>query len=127
MKFKAISILLFSISLLSAESNYSKAYKMCMDNSGGVTLKMRMCNGDEVKQQDKMLNTNYKKAMKVLSKDKKNELKKVQRLWMKYRDLKCGFEGSLTGGSMDLIMGGACLLDMTSVRAKELSTIGMVF
>ena len=123
MKFKAISILLVSVSLLSAESNYSKAYKTCMDNSGGVTLKMRMCNGDEIKQQDKMLNTNYKQAMKVLTKEKKDELKKVQRLWMKYRDLKCGFEGSLTGGSMDLIMGGTCILDMTAVRAEELGSI----
>ena len=123
MKFKAISILLVSMTLLSAESNCSKAYESCMDTSGGVTSKMRMCNGDEIKQQDKILNANYKKAMKVLSKEKKDELKKVQRLWMKYRDLKCGFEGSLTGGSIDLIMGGACLLDMTAVRAKELGSI----
>jgi uncharacterized protein YecT (DUF1311 family) len=94
-----------------------------MDKSGGVTLKMRMCNGDEIKQQDKRLNTNYKKAMQVLSKDQKSELKKVQRLWMKYRDVKCGFEGSLTGGSMDLLMGGACLLDMTAIRADELENI----
>lgn len=98
-----------------------------MDNSGGVTLKMRTCNGNEIKHQDKMLNINYKKAMKVLSKEKKSELKQVQRGWMKYRDLKCGFEGSLTGGSMDLIMGSDCLLDMTAVRAKELGSISQGF
>jgi uncharacterized protein YecT (DUF1311 family) len=97
-----------------------------MDSSGGVTLKMRMCNGDEIKRQDKMLNTNYKQAMKVLNKEKKSELKKVQRLWMKYRDVKCGFEGSLTGGSMDLLMGGACILDMTAKRAKELGSISAI-
>jgi len=127
MKIKAISILLTSVTLLSANSNYSKTYKQCMDKSGGVTMKMRMCNGDEIKRHDKILNTNYKKAMKVLSKEKKTELKKVQREWMKYRDLKCGFEGSLTGGSMDLIMGGACILDMTAVRAKELGSISATF
>ena len=126
MKLKAISMLLVSMTLLSAESNYSKTYKTCMDSSGGVTLKMRTCNGNEIKQQDKMLNTNYKKAMKVLSKEKKDELKKAQRLWMKYRELKCGFEGSLTGGSMDLLMGGDCLLDMTAVRAKELGSISKI-
>ena len=126
MKIKAISILLVSATLLSANSNYSKTYKQCMDKSGGVTLKMRMCNGDEVKRQDKMLNTNYKKAMQVLSKDQKREMTTVQRLWMKYRDVKCGFEGSLTGGSMDLLLGGACLLDMTAIRANELENISNI-
>ena len=126
MKLKFISILLVSATLLSAGSNYSKAYKTCMNKSGGVTLKMRTCNGNEIKHQDKKLNTNYKKAMKVLSKEKKTELKKVQREWMKYRDMKCGFEGSMTGGSMDLLMGGDCLLDMTAVRAKELGSISAI-
>ena len=123
MKIKAISILLVSATLLSANSNYSKTFKQCMDKSGGVTLKMRQCNGSEIKRHDKLLNANYKKAMKVLSSKKKTELKKVQREWIKYRDMKCAFEGSMTGGSMDLIMGGACILDMTSERAKELGSI----
>lgn len=127
MKIKAMSILLIFVTLLSANSNYRKEYNQCMDASGGVTLKMRMCNGDEIKRQDKMLNTNYKKAMKVLSKEKKAELKKVQRGWMKYRDLKCDFEGSLTGGSIDMIMGGDCILDMTAGRAKELGSISATF
>ena len=127
MKNKIIITLLVSSTLLSANAKYSKTYTQCMKNSGGVTLKMRMCNGDEIKKQDKMLNVNYKKAMKVLSKAKKSELKKVQREWMKYRDLKCGFEGSMTGGSMDLIMGGDCILDMTAVRAKELEIISVMF
>lgn len=127
MKIKIISVLITSATLLSANSNYSKTYKQCMDKSGGVTMKMRICNGDEIKRHDKMLNTNYKKAMKALSKEKKAELKKVQREWMKYRDLKCGFEGSMTGGSIDLILGGDCILDMTAVRAKELGSIGVMF
>ena len=120
---KIISVLFVSATLLPADINYSKSYKQCMDKSGGVTLQMRMCNGDEIKRHDKLLNTNYKKAMQVLSTEQKSELKKVQRLWMKYRDVKCGFEGSLTGGSMDLLMGGACLLDMTAIRADELENI----
>ena len=127
MKNKLISTLILSSTLLSANITYSKTYKQCMDNSGGVTLKMRMCNGDEIKRHDKLLNVNYKTAMKVLTKEKKSELKQVQRGWMKYRDLKCGFEGSMTGGSMDLLMGGACLLNMTAVRAKELENISQGF
>jgi len=127
MKIKAINILLVSATILSANSNYSKIFKQCIDNSGGVTLKMRQCNGAEIKRHDKLLNANYKKAMKVLSLNKKTELKKVQREWIKYREMKCGFEGSMTGGSMDLIMSGACILDMTAVRAKELGSIASGF
>ncbi len=126
MKFKAISILLASVTLLSAQ-NYSKEYTQCMKNSGGVTLEMRLCNGDEVARQDKMLNKNYKQSMKVLDKEKKEELKKVQRLWMKYRDVKCGFLGGLTGGTMDMIMSGDCVLEMTAGRAGELKSIGTMF
>lgn len=113
--------------LLVANSNYTQNYKKCIDNSGGVTLKVRMCNGDEIKRQDRLLNTNYKTAMKVLSPEKKTELKKVQREWIKYRDVKCRLEGSLTGGSIDLLMGGSCILEMTAIRAKELGAISTVY
>ena len=81
---------------------YSREYKRCLDNSGGVTSEMRNCNGNELKFQDNLLNKYYKQAMKVLDAAHRDELKKVQRLWMKYRDAKCGFLFGLTGGTMDL-------------------------
>ena len=86
---------LFMLSLMTlpviivAEAQYSSQYQPCLDRSGGVTLEMRTCNGNELKYQDKLLNKNYKKAMKVIDAKHRNELKKVQRLWMKYRDAKC--------------------------------------
>jgi uncharacterized protein YecT (DUF1311 family) len=80
---------------------YSRKYKRCLDNSGGVTSEMRNCNGNELKFQDNLLKY-YKQAMKVLDAAHRDELKKVQRLWMKYRDAKCGFLFGLTGGTMDL-------------------------
>jgi uncharacterized protein YecT (DUF1311 family) len=61
--------------------------------------------------------------MKVLDAAHRDELKKVQRLWMKYRDAKCGFLFGLTGGTMDLIVGGGCHVDMTAQRARELKSI----
>jgi len=127
MKLKTIGLLLATSSLLFANTNYSRAYTVCMDNSGGVTSNMLMCNADELKRHDALLNQNYKKAMSVLSQEKKTELKQVQREWMKYRDIKCGFEGSLTGGSMDRIIGSECVLNMTAVRAQELGNISTIF
>jgi IS5 family transposase len=57
--------------------------------------------------------------MKVLDNQKRKELKLVQRQWMKYRDSKCGFDYGLTGGTMDLVIGDGCLVDMTAKRADE--------
>ena len=104
---------------------YSKQYQRCLDNSGGVTTAMRKCNGDELKFQDARLNKYYKQAMNVLDKKHRVELKKVQRLWMQYRDAKCGFLFGLTDGTMDLIIGGGCHVDMTAERAQELNSIAM--
>jgi len=122
MKHTLMILLLITTTLFSSE-NYSKDYQPCLDKSRGVTLKMRICNGAELKFQDKLLNTYYKEAMKVLDKAHKQELKKVQRLWMKYRDAKCDFLFGLTGGTMDVIMGGGCYVDMTMHRARELKSI----
>ena len=125
--------LLFLLSLIilpvttSAEIQTSPEYKSCMDKSGGVTLAMRICNGNELKYQDAILNKNYKQAMKVLDSQHRNELKKVQRQWMKYRDAKCNFLFGLTGGTMDLLIGGSCYIEMTSQRADELEDILIMF
>ena len=123
---KRIFVLLSLISLsviIAADIQTSPQYETCMDKSGGVTLKMRICNGNELKYQDKLLNKNYKRAMNVLDAQHRDELKKVQRLWMKYRDAKCNFLFGLTGGTMDLLMGGSCYVDMTAKRAEELKDI----
>ncbi len=84
---------------------------------------MRMCSSQELKHQDKLLNKNYKDAMKRIDKDKQDELKKVQRLWMKYRDARCNFQFGITGGTIDLLNGDSCLVDMTAQRAEELKSI----
>lgn len=105
------------------DKGYNGRYKQCLDNSGGVTSDIVACNRDELKFQDSLLNKNYKKAMRVLNRERRAELKKVQRLWIKYRDSKCDFLYGLTGGTMDLIIGGGCYVDMTTERAEELKSI----
>ena len=120
----ALLIMTVSLSLLAEGSvHYSGTYQQCLDNGGGVTTNMRLCNSKELKYQDKLLNNNYKQAMKRLDKDKKDELKKVQRLWVKYRDARRNFQFGITGGTIDLLNGDSCLIDMTAQRAEELKSI----
>jgi uncharacterized protein YecT (DUF1311 family) len=109
--------------LLLGEIHYSLSYQRCMDMSGGVTSNMRACSKQELSYQDKLLNRYYKQAIKVLDNKKRKELRQVQRQWIKYRDAKCGFDYGLTGGTMDLIIGDGCLVDMTAQRANELKSI----
>ena len=123
---KTYFLILVSLTLLLHSSELSSQYKQCMDNSGGVTINMRECNGDELKRQNKRLNRAYKKVMKVLDAEHKDELKKVQREWIKYRNAKCDFLFGLTGGTMDLLIGGSCYVDMTERRAGELEDILIV-
>ena len=119
-----IILLSASLTILSAnELHYSPQYQSCLDNSGGVTSNMRACNKRELKYQDKLLNKYYKEVMRVVDAQKHKELKKVQRLWIKYRDAKCDFDYGLTGGTIDLVIGDGCLVDMTAQRAGELKSI----
>ena len=113
--------------LISGDIHYSSSYQSCLDGSGGVTTVMRSCSKRELSYQDGLLNRYYKQAMKSLDKSKGKELKKVQRQWMKYRDVKCNFDYGLTGGTMDLVIGDGCLVDMTAQRAVELKSTANMF
>jgi hypothetical protein len=50
-------VVLWNGQLLAAtdEDNMSKEYSDCMDKSGGVTVSMMECNGDEIDRQDAQL------------------------------------------------------------------------
>ncbi len=125
---KSFVLLSLTISLLlSSDIHYSSSYQSCLDSSGGITSEMRSCSKRELSYQDGLLNRYYKQAMKSLDKSKGKELKKVQRQWMKYRDVKCNFDYGLTGGTMDLVIGDGCLVDMTAQRAVELKSIANMF
>ncbi len=112
-----------SASSVANNSKYSHVFDTCMDKSNGVTSSMRECHKAELSLQDKRLNQNYRKLMRVLDANKKVEMKKVQRSWIKYRDMRCGFYYGLTGGTMDLLLGDGCMLDMTIEKANELLDI----
>lgn len=121
----AVSSLLLALCGLAnaADNDDSPAYKKCMDASGGVTVNMLDCMGAEIKLQDVRLNKAYKAAMTAIEDDKTGQLQNVQRMWIKYRDANCGFVRRLTGGTLDSINAGSCVLQMTRTRAQELENL----
>jgi uncharacterized protein YecT (DUF1311 family) len=82
---------------------------------------MKICNNNELEYQDGLLNRYYRQTMRRLSNNEKQKLKKAQRAWIKYRDAKCDAEGKeMRGGTGESLLIGACLVETTKLRAKEL-------
>lgn len=99
---------------------YSRTYSVCMGNSGGITVEMHDCIGNEHARQDARLNNAHKNLTAQLSANRKSELLAAQRLWVKYRDANCKFHGDPDGGTMAGINAASCNLEMTVRRAREL-------
>jgi len=118
MKVIAFLFILLSNSVFAEKVN--SQFDTCMDKAGGVTVNMLNCIGAETQRQDKKLNTMYQNTMKSLTNKRKEELKKTQQLWIKYRDANCDFYADPDGGTMASILGANCVMDMTTQRAKEL-------
>lgn len=112
---------------LHAELTYSKSYNKCFYSDDLTTAKMLKCTYNEIKLQDTRLNKNYKKSMNGLREGKQDQLKKVQRLWIKYRDLKCDFYFDLTGSTIDKLNRASCLLELTTKRANELEDLDLQY
>jgi uncharacterized protein YecT (DUF1311 family) len=118
-----ITLTALSVNLHAAQDDYSATYNQCMEASDGVTLNMLNCISSEIAQHDARLNEAYQAAMANLSKEQQNQLRDVQRLWIKFRDADCSLLGSLTGGSIDRINSASCLLDATKNRANDLTRL----
>lgn len=100
---------------------YTSTYGQCMDASGGVTAAMLDCMAAEMQVQDARLNASYQQLLKTSAPTRQEQLKKVQRAWVSFRDLNCDFYAEPDGGSMVTLSVNGCLLEMTAVRADELS------
>ncbi|WP_207458097.1 lysozyme inhibitor LprI family protein [Azospirillum sp. SYSU D00513] len=122
-------LMLPAMAIASPEESYSVRFSQCMDRSGGVTSEMLDCISAEHERQDALLNVAYKAAMKAAEETdpaRSKELRDVQRTWLKYRELKCGFEAG-AGGTIAIVNAASCNLAMTAERAKELEHIAEVY
>lgn len=74
-----------------------------------------------LKKYDKELNIVYQKIMKSSSGKRKENIKKAQIAWLKFRDLNCECESKEhEGGSLESLIYIECLAVMTEERVKEL-------
>lgn len=104
-------------------SLYTGQYSSCMNKSGGVTVEMLNCIGEELATQDRRLNGAYKKLTTQLSAARKAQLVAAQRLWLQYRDANCEFYSDPDGGTAAAIAGNECVLSQTAMRANELENL----
>jgi len=121
-KFFLSIVTLFCLSqvAMSDDTGLSNQFSVCMDKSGGVTLYMLDCIGEETNRQDARLNKAYKEIMAQLSPARKKELRKAQRAWIKFRDANCNFYADPDGGTSATLNSNDCFMSSTAARANEL-------
>lgn len=110
----------------SVEARFSPAYRACMSSgeaAQGVTFAMADCTSAEIELQDAKLNAVYKQVMSELDEGTRKKLRDAQRAWIKFRDTTCE-SVSNSGGTIDILNGGSCILDATVRRTMELESWG---
>jgi len=75
---------------------------------------------EELRQQDAILNKNYKMTMKSIQDFRRNKLRETQRAWIKYINLKCSSYYHKQSGSGGLEDDLQCRIEETVRRAGEL-------
>lgn len=100
---------------ISASAAPATAGKRC----NGSTYEMVECLKAKTAQWDKRLNTAYHAALKAAGPKQAEQLRKAERLWIKYRNANCLYY-DLAEGTIARVAAGSCMLDMTKSRAQEL-------
>jgi uncharacterized protein YecT (DUF1311 family) len=118
-----LAIPLMSFSTSAQEPVLSKIYSACMEKSGGVTSNMLDCADKEIDAQEKRLNTAYQALLKETAAKRKEELRKVQRLWVTFRKANCDFYEDPDRGTSAALATSSCYLTSTANRAKELEDL----
>jgi uncharacterized protein YecT (DUF1311 family) len=86
----------------------------------GTTVAIMECLNGLTAQWDKRLNTGYQAALKASeSAVRKDGLVRAERAWLAFRTANCGWYDAQEG-TIRLIAGADCMLDMTKARATEL-------
>lgn len=112
------------------------AAQFCMETEEGgfSTVGMMDCMNREAAVWDEQLNIAYADAMTVVMgldrtdavdfpqyAVREDQLRNAQRAWIAFRDANCTMEHGFWGaGSMRMLAGSACLLDMTAARTFTL-------
>lgn len=99
------------------EKRYTRDYNQCMGAAEGVTADMMDCIGAEIDRQDARLNQAYVMVMRPLPRAKKDQLRSLQRSWIRQRDARCSrASNDAGGGSLSGVVYASCILDETIKR-----------
>lgn len=130
--FKASAAALLFILVLGPSPLLAQGQPNCRDPQ--TQTEMNICAGMDYKAADAELNRTYRSViahMKGIDADLPPELKgaektlrAAQRAWIPYRDKACEAYGFLArGGSMESMLVGNCLTELTRKRIEELKAI----
>ncbi|WPB59230.1 lysozyme inhibitor LprI family protein [Xylophilus sp. GOD-11R] len=85
---------------------------------------MNACAAQAYTQADASLNQTYRQLLQKLPTERQANLRKVQKAWLTYRDLDCGFAAAgYDGGSIQPMVKSGCLADRTDARTKQLRNL----
>lgn len=106
------------------KGGYSPAWDACMDKAN-TTSAMDQCNRGELKRRDAVLNAAFQRVLaKLPSEETRRALKDAEAKWMAFRDADCGLYADRNAfGAMGAVEGGACLIERTLQRTRELEDL----
>ncbi len=111
-----------------AEEELAPGFNACMNRSSATT-DMIGCYDSAYQYWDKILNKNYKMAMKNCDEEGtpqcKANLKKAQRAWIQYKEGMAEYIYSSSDGTMSRLSAAGFLAEETKKQAKLLKSEGM--
>jgi uncharacterized protein YecT (DUF1311 family) len=97
----------------------------CDDNvSAGGEAAHATCADNETAAWDLLLNQRWAELAQSMDKEKFDQLKAVQKMWLAYRDAKCAYLAKDDETMMGYMNAAFCRLDETSRRTLELRELG---
>jgi uncharacterized protein YecT (DUF1311 family) len=119
------ALLVLATSSQAEDVPLSKAFGQCVDKSGGADFAVIACLGTEYTRQDKRLNDAFRKLLVRVSKQKGEELRKVQRAWLAYIQAECGFlyDKEAFAGTADRVEASSCNVTERARRAADLESL----
>lgn len=103
----------------------SKFASICLEKeSNYTTLAMRGCIALEYKVWDRLLNSDYQALLASLeTQEHKNSLRQAQRNWNKFVNSFCPLAYQFNQGTMFLLTGDQCVMEMTARQDIELKAL----
>lgn len=94
------------------------SYDRCLEASGGVTIAVNNCIGNEYDFQDERLNAAYKALRATMTDVQRKSLRDDERAWIADRDKGCAPPAD--GGTANMLGANECRMNRTADRAAEL-------